>query len=392
MTRPLRVGIRLSPGLAVWPGGLNYVNNLLRVLRRHASGRVEPVLFAGPSTAGARCGGLASRVDGTPVMHPAFDAANGRLHAARTVLTGSDAAAARALAPFRLDVVLEQGTFFGHSFPVPVLTWLPDFQHRHLPGMFGRAGYLRRELAFRLRVGSSRTIMVSSEAARADCIRFYGVRPERIAVVPFAVEPENTLCDTPAVRAKYDVPERYLFLPNQAWRHKNHQLVLEALLLARRCGQDVLVVASGSTQDHRNPEHFAALMQFAAGAELESMFRHLGAIPHDHVLALLRGATAVINPSLFEGWSTTVEEAKTFGVPMLISDIPVHREQANGRAMFFDPSSAGELAGLLRTAWETLPPGPRPLAESAALDAAHDRARRFATDFESALRQAAQTG
>ena len=58
-------------------------------------------------------------------------------------------------------------------------------------------------------------------------------------------------------------------------------------------------------------------------------------IPLDHVYALLRSSTALINPSRFEGWSTTVEEAKSFGVPMILSDLDVHREQTGGAARYF---------------------------------------------------------
>jgi glycosyltransferase involved in cell wall biosynthesis len=57
----------------------------------------------------------------------------------------------------------------------------------------------------------------------------------------------------------------------------------------------------------------------------------------------MRASIAVINPSLIEGWSTTVEEAKSLGVPLILSDIPVHREQTQ-EAMFFDPRSARSLA------------------------------------------------
>jgi glycosyltransferase involved in cell wall biosynthesis len=46
----------------------------------------------------------------------------------------------------------------------------------------------------------------------------------------------------------------------------------------------------------------------------------------------MRASTALINPSLFEGWSTTVEEAKSTGTPMILSDLGVHREQAEGMA------------------------------------------------------------
>ena len=73
-------------------------------------------------------------------------------------------------------------------------------------------------------------------------------------------------------------------------------------------------------------------------------------IPLDQVYGLLRMSTALINPSSLEGWSTTVEEAKSFGVPMILSDIDVHREQTGGAARYFginDPEAlADHLSGV----------------------------------------------
>jgi hypothetical protein len=40
-----------------------------------------------------------------------------------------------------------------------------------------------------------------------------------------------------------------------------------------------------------------------------------------------------------EGWSTTVEEAKSLEGPLILSDIPVHRVQASTVADVFDPRS-----------------------------------------------------
>ena len=84
-----------------------------------------------------------------------------------------------------------------------------------------------------------------------------------------------------------------------------------------------------------------------------------GYIPYSHIMPLMRASTAVLNPSLFEGWSTTVEEAKALGVPLLLSDLRVHREQAPAGTRFFDPDSAEEMAAVLEEAWFSLPPGPR---------------------------------
>jgi glycosyltransferase involved in cell wall biosynthesis len=56
---------------------------------------------------------------------------------------------------------------------------------------------------------------------------------------------------------------------------------------------------------------------------------------------------ALINPSLFEGWSTTVEEARALGVPLILSDLAIHREQVGEIAHFFDRWSADSLAETL---------------------------------------------
>ena len=74
--------------------------------------------------------------------------------------------------------------------------------------------------------------------------------------------------------------------------------------------------------------------------------RYIGIIPYDEVLALNAGSIAVINPSMFEGWSSSVEEAKTLGTQLILSKIDVHKEQAP-HAKFFDPDNASDLADAL---------------------------------------------
>ena len=58
-------------------------------------------------------------------------------------------------------------------------------------------------------------------------------------------------------------------------------------------------------------------------------------------------SAAVINPSLFEGWSTTVEEAKALDLNIILSDIPVHREQNPDRSIFFNARDPEQLAVIL---------------------------------------------
>jgi glycosyltransferase involved in cell wall biosynthesis len=65
----------------------------------------------------------------------------------------------------------------------------------------------------------------------------------------------------------------------------------------------------------------------------------------------MQHATALINPSLFEGWSTAVEEAKSIGKRIILSDISVHREQNPDGGIFFNPNNSTELANILQEIW-----------------------------------------
>ncbi len=73
--------------------------------------------------------------------------------------------------------------------------------------------------------------MLSSEDSKRSCEHFYPAARGRTHVVRFAVPPKGKI-DYSVARAiadKYRLPEHYVFLPNQFWKHKNHLLVLEAL-------------------------------------------------------------------------------------------------------------------------------------------------------------------
>jgi glycosyltransferase involved in cell wall biosynthesis len=115
----------------------------------------------------------------------------------------------------------------------------------------------------------------------------------------------------------------------------------------------VQVLATGNPSDHRQPGHFADLMERAAHAGVAATFRCLGTLPYTDLLTLMRGSVAVVNPSLFEGWSTTVEEAKSLGKRIVLSDLPVHREQAPARGVYFNPRDAEDLAEKLWQVWSS---------------------------------------
>jgi glycosyltransferase involved in cell wall biosynthesis len=367
-------------GGAGWTGGYNYLVNLLSALDKYESHRVRPVLFAGTSYSESELAPFLSMKGVDVVQSATFDASRSWRRVGYALLSGRDRQAVRAFRENDIDVVFESATFYGWRFPFPTIAWLPDLQHRRLPEQFRALDYWRREVGFRAQVASGRVIMLSSEDARDDVGRLYPGARNKARVVRFAAQINPSLMEDEAQRVPglYDLPSDFFFLPNQFWKHKNHATVIEALGLIKQTGGDVVIAVTGTAIDHRHPDHFASLTRRIEELGIGNSFRMLGMIPRGHVVSLMRMCTALINPSFFEGWSSTVEEACALGVPMLLSSIDVHREQPGERAAYFDPDNPRELADRLEAMCcvppaSQLPRGSDPSAEH--------NVRRFAADF-----------
>lgn len=351
MTAPIRIAFPPVGG-AIWTGGQNWLGNLLRMLCDQALDRVQPVLMVDADYAPEMVADLEAR--GVEVVRDAmFGGAARRKRLPKTLLTGCDTAALARYRQHAIDVVFESADYHGWRFPIPTLSWFPDFQHQHLPHMFGKAAWWRREIGFRLTLARQSHILLSSQDAASDLRRFYPKAKAAVHVVPFAVPAPARLPPQAieAQRQQAGVPPRWFFLPNHFWQHKNHRLAVAATAQAVRDCPDLTVVCTGNPHDPRNPSAFAALRTDIDRLGLGDRFLILGLVPYAQVEALLQGADAMINPSLFEGWSTPVEEAKAIGKPMILSDLPVHREQAGDTARYFDRSDPSDLARVMVAAW-----------------------------------------
>ena len=119
-------------------------------------------------------------------------------------------------------------------------------------------------------------------------------------------------------------------------------------------------------------------MSFIHEHQLEDMYIILGLIPYADVQALAAASWGYINPSFFEGWSTTVEEAKYRGKRILLSDLKVHREQAPWRGVFFDPNDSEVLAKKMWDMWQQ----PQPNEDVDVLRRGNEEAlQQFAKDY-----------
>ena len=226
------------------------------------------------------------------------------------------------------------------------IAWIPDLQHCALPHLFSALERKSRHHRFtRLLRDSSRHVVFSSNHALGHAGESYGPVTARTHVMPFATVPEPSWCNDPApTQAQYGVPPVYFMNCNLWAVHKDHATLIQAVHMLARKGIKVHVVCTGDTWDRRHPDHFAALQEEIGRLGLESQFQILGLIPRIDQVMLIRGASAVVQPSLFEGWSTVIEDARALGTPVIASDFPVHIEQNAPGSLFFRQGDAEDCA------------------------------------------------
>jgi glycosyltransferase involved in cell wall biosynthesis len=158
-------------------------------------------------------------------------------------------------------------------------------------------------------------VLTLSESARDDIARVLGVARDRIRV---------TYLGAPAVDSEpRDDPERYFLFVGGTEKRKNLRAVLDAL-------GDFRLKVVGSTSP--SPVHDDRIER--PGVE------YLGHVTGDELAALYRGATALVFPSLYEGFGLPVVEAMARRTPVIASNVSSIPEVAKDAALLVDPADA----------------------------------------------------
>ena len=366
-----------------WLGGLNYFTNLFISLKAVENPKIVPyILKPGNSASEILCRYaeiLPVKKTLTyyfikkilyPILHKSFDI--------------------RSYAVSHASVKIDAVSHSDAPVKLPRLLWIADFQHLHLPQMFSDFQIKERNVNLRKAVEESDTVILSSNDAFNDFKSVYPDYADKCEILHFVAIPDGDIYSKTdsigeATIKKYSLPEKYFYVPNQFWKHKNHKIVFEAVSILKQQGVNVHVVFTGNTKDGRNPEYFDELLNYIKETNITENVHILGIIERNELFYLLRNCVSLINPSLFEGWSSTVEEAKSIGKNCILSDLAVHREQNPPDSVYFPVNDANILADLMHENWQKRNGGKDTELEEAARKALPERIRDFGKTYQRIL-------
>jgi glycosyltransferase involved in cell wall biosynthesis len=230
--------------------------------------------------------------------------------------------------------------------------WIPDFQDKHYPEFFTKEGLVKKHERSQWIADHAKNIILSSEAVKKDWEEFYPNFNGKTKVVHFAVtHPEYDSLEITELIKKFNLPEKYFFAPNQFWAHKNHMVVIKAAEILKKQGNSLIIAFSGKENDNRNPGYTEKLKAYVQENDLNDVIRFLGFLDRREQLKLMKHAVAVVQPSLFEGWSTVIEDAMTMNQRIIASDLEVNKEQLGDKGLYFERHNAQGLVEKILDVW-----------------------------------------
>ncbi len=261
---------------------------------------------------------------------------------------------------------------------IPTVCTIYDLQFKTYPEFFAGEDLAHRKRTFIDACRRATVLTAISDYSRDSAISHGSLDAARIRTIYLRMARRlmhGAECDKLILDRLGLVTQRYFAYPANFWKHKNHEMLLTAFGMAC-CGglpADIKLVCSGAPGARQ-----AWLMSAARAMNLGDRILFPGYLANAELAALMASCTAVVFPSLYEGFGLPVIEAMAAGVPVACSNTTSLPEVAGNAAIFFDPKVPAQIAKAMIT-----------LAENEALRARLIKAgRQRAVEFSDITRMA----
>jgi glycosyltransferase involved in cell wall biosynthesis len=209
----------------------------------------------------------------------------------------------------------------------PAAVSLLDVQHLFFPEFFSRAERLYRRFAYGRSIKDARAVIAISRHVKESLVERMDLEADRIEVIHLGL-------DHDLFGPGEEPREPFLLYPANPWPHKNHERLFKALSRLRRERPGLRLVLTGSGLERLSPP---------AGVEVR------GRVPREALASLYRRASALVFPSLYEGFGQPPLEAMASGCPVACSTAGALPEVCGSAARYFDPMSVDEMVEAVLT-------------------------------------------
>lgn len=236
---------------------------------------------------------------------------------------------------------------------IPLVCTIHDVTPVVMPSHSRKVTLLQRSLLWSItrRAGH---IITDSECSRRDLIRLYGLPESKVSVVYLGYDKDLFNSDPPDLEQQKKLLTRlglekpYILHHGMIQPRKNLKRLIEAyrLVISRNANLEFDLVLAGA-MGWEYEEIVAAANSPGKGRVIFP-----GALSGDDLAMLIKGASLVVIPSLYEGFCLPMIEAMACGVPVIASNGSCLPEISGGVLRYFDPCSVEEMSSSMEQVLE----------------------------------------
>ena len=242
-----------------------------------------------------------------------------------------------ALARQRPDLLFVPGHVVPFGWPGRVVTVVHDLAFERHPDAYSFADRAYLRMTTRWAVSRCRLLIAVSQSTKDDLVGLYGVKPERVRVVPLGISQHSATAAPSSHLSEMGLNGTFVLQVGRVERRKNQ---LAALAAVEKLEGVTLVIAG----PERDPKLSDRLRN-------SSQCRVLGRVDPRLLELLYKRAAAVIVPSLYEGFGLPVLEAMARGKVVVAANASSLPEVGGEAVLYFHPgATADQLAGIIDTA------------------------------------------
>ncbi|NLS13529.1 glycosyltransferase family 4 protein [Vibrio sp. SM6] len=197
---------------------------------------------------------------------------------------------------------------------------------------------------YRININANKYVVVQQSFVR-DFIKKMSPDMEVIVSHPLKKQPKEYKCKSKSKSNSIELV--HFFYPALARTFKNHMVILEALKIIKSKSPEVLSSIRITLTLQPNGNRFNRFLCKAfSGYDCVDI---VGLLSKDEVNTIYADAHALLFPSKLETWGLPLSEAKSFDLPLIVSDLPYAKETIGDydKVTFFDPNNPRELAKII---------------------------------------------
>lgn len=228
---------------------------------------------------------------------------------------------------------------------IKIITHVHDVSFLAYPELIKKTDLFFLKLLIPISLKRADKIIAVSEFTKNEIVKYYKTDPQKIEVVYNAVGEDFLQSDYSGnelfeIRKKYNLPEEFILYIGTLQPRKSIPMLIRAFARMKEENPEIKLVLAGNRNAHNFDSNIDKEIE---RLKISGNIIFPGFVDEKDKSALFQLAKAFIFPSLYEGFGIPILEAMSQKIPVLASDISVHREIAGNGALYFNPESIDEM-------------------------------------------------